>query len=82
MNSKNQKDNEYQNDWAKDIKSNYIHISEAESGLKGYYCLGCDKELIAAKGDRQAHHFRHYAKNIDKEKIECVVASRNYRYLT
>ncbi|SHI77589.1 hypothetical protein SAMN04488096_104208 [Mesonia phycicola] len=79
MISKNDKSNEYQNDWAKDTKGEYIHISNAQRGLEGYYCLGCDKEMIAAKGDLQAHHFRHYAKNIDKNKTECVVASRNYR---
>jgi hypothetical protein len=73
--------NEYQNDWAKDVKGEPIHILNANSGAKGYYCMGCDKEMQAVKfkNPKYQSYFRHHAKNIDKEKTECVVASRNYR---
>ncbi|MCM4166577.1 hypothetical protein KCTC52924_03517 [Arenibacter antarcticus] len=73
-------DNDYQNDWAfNDDFTKEIHISEAKSGLNGYYCLGCKKEMQAAKGLKRVHYYRHHAKNVDKGNTECVVASRNYR---
>ena len=69
------------NDWAKDIKGDPIHIKNAKSGLKGYYCLGCDKEMQAVKFKNPKHHsyFRHNAHNVDKDKTECVIASKIYR---
>ena len=73
---------DFQNDWAYNENFTYhIHISEAKSGLNGYYCLGCKKEMQAAKGLKRIHYFRHHAKNVDKDNTECVVASRNYREL-
>ena len=72
---------ELDNDWAKDIKGDEIHISVAKSGALGYYCLGCHKEMQAVK-KKNLHHksyFRHHVKDIDKSAIECVHASRNYR---
>ena len=73
-------DNDYQNDWAyNDDFTKEIHISEAKSGLNGYYCLGCKREMQAAKGTKRIHYYRHHAKNVDNNNIECVVASRNYR---
>jgi len=75
-------DNEFQNDWAFDEAFiHHIHISAAERGLNGYFCLGCKKEMQAVKGKKRVHYFRHHAKNVDKHNIECVVASRNYREL-
>lgn len=40
-----------------------IHISEAESGKKGYKCRACGKELVAFKQRKNPHHrsyFAHY----------------------
>lgn len=78
---KEHKKSEYQNDWAKDIKDEPIHINSANSGANGYYCLGCDKEMQAVKFKNQSYqsYFRHHAKNIDKEKTECVIASKIFR---
>ena len=69
------------NDWANDVKDNPIHISQAESGLKGYYCMGCNKEMQAVKMKNPNHqsYFRHHIKDIDTSKIECVHASKEYR---
>ena len=69
------------NDWANDIKDNPIHITQAESGLKGYYCMGCNKEMQAVKMKNPNHqsYFRHHIKDIDTSKIECVHASKEYR---
>ncbi|MFY8186341.1 MAG: hypothetical protein ACOVLC_00130 [Flavobacterium sp.] len=72
---------ELDNDWAKDIKGEEIHISAAKSGAQGYYCLGCDKEMQAVKKKNINHksYFRHHVVDVDKSTIECVHASRTYR---
>lgn len=74
-------DLETQNDWAKDITDDPIHISNAISGLNDYYCLGCEKEMQAVKFKNPAFqsYFRHHAHNINKDNVECVFSSRVYR---
>lgn len=78
---KTTKYNEQDNDWAKDIKDDPIHINVAESGAKGYYCMGCTKEMQAVKFKNPKHqsYFRHHVKNLDKNKVECIYSSREYR---
>lgn len=49
------------------------------SGRKGYFCMGCTKEMQAIKGPIKKHHFRHHVNNLDHSKTECVHASRVYR---
>lgn len=71
--------NEQDNDWAKNIAGEHLHISQAESGANNYFCLGCDKEMLAAKGNIKKHYFRHVVKDVDNPKVECVHASRVYR---
>jgi len=70
---------EQDNDWAKNLEGDYIHISQAKSGSNGYSCLGCDKEMLAAKGLIKKHYFRHVVKDADNSKKECVNSSREYR---
>jgi hypothetical protein len=72
---------EQDNDWANDVKGNPIHINTAESGAKGYYCMGCTKEMQAVKFKHPQHqsYFRHHVKDIDKSKVECVYSSKEYR---
>jgi hypothetical protein len=41
------KEKEYQNVYANTIDLEEIHISKAESGRRGYYCQGCNRELQA-----------------------------------
>lgn len=74
-----QKYSEEDNDWAKDLTGTIIHISQAKSGANGYDCLGCGKEMLAAKGLIKKHYFRHVVKDVDNSKVECVHASRMYR---
>lgn len=73
--------NKQDNDWAKNIEDDPIHISQAKSGAKGYYCMGCDKEMQAVKRKNLNYksYFRHHAKDVDTSKVECVHASRVYR---
>jgi hypothetical protein len=72
---------EYQNDWALDIKEKAVHITNAKSGAQGYYCMGCREEMqgVKFKNPKYQSYFRHHVSNIDTNKIECIVASRNYR---
>lgn len=79
MTSKENIYNELDNDWAFDIKEEPIHISRAESGAKGYYCMGCHKEMQAAKGLKNKHYFRHHVKDVNRSNVECVNASKEYR---
>ncbi len=79
MNSNYTYNTEQDNDWAKSLEGDYVHISQAQSGAQGYYCLGCDKETLAAKGLIRKHYFRHVVKDTDNSKKECVNSSREYR---
>ena len=51
------------NVYAHNIKGETIHISKAESGKKGYYCIGCTHEMQAKKGDFRTQHFSHDPKD-------------------
>ncbi len=80
--AKEKKEN-FKSDWAysKKHKKN-IHISEAESGLKGYRCLGCHSKMVAniqRKNPNWLSYFSHHASDVNKENIECVRASKTYR---
>lgn len=79
MNSNYPTNSEQDNDWAKNLEGDYVHISKAQSGANGYHCLGCDKEMLAAKGLIKKHYFRHVVKDADNSKKECVNSSREYR---
>ena len=71
---------DFQTDWAfSDDFTTHIHITEAKSGLNGYYCLGCKKQMQAVKGQIRTHYFRHHAKDVNRNNDECVVANRTYR---
>lgn len=77
------KEKQEESDWAHSEKyQKEIHISNAESGLKGYRCLGCGAQMIAniqRKDPTKKSYFRHHASNVIKEKPECIKASRVYR---
>ena len=80
--AKEKKEN-YKSDWAYSEKfGKNIHISDAESGLKGYRCLGCHSLMVAniqKKNPNWLSYFRHHASDVNKEKVECVRASKVYR---
>lgn len=73
----------FKSDWAYSEKlGKNIHISDAESGLKGYRCLGCHSLMVAniqKKNPNWLSYFRHHASDVNKEKVECVRASKVYR---
>lgn len=69
------------NDWAKLVTDKHLHISFAKSGLQGYYCIGCSKEIQAVKRKNPNHkdYYRQNAANVDKNTVECTFSSEDYR---
>ena len=63
MDEKKQEQEHNLHDYAHDIKGQRIHISQAESGRKGYFCTGCNREMQAKKGDIRMQHFAHDPKD-------------------
>ncbi|WP_026452384.1 hypothetical protein [Aequorivita capsosiphonis] len=77
-------DVESNNDWAKDVKGNHLYIDNAISGRKGYFCIGCDKEMEAVKKKKNLNHrsfFRHVPVDITKDETPCTFSNRQYREL-
>lgn len=78
-----EKKEDFKSDWAYSEKhQKEIHISQAESGLKGYRCLGCHAQMqgvIQKKDPSRLSFFRHHASNVTKEKPECIRANIEYR---
>lgn len=58
---------------AKDQYGNYVKIGDAMRGQK-YYCLHCGEKLIANKGTKNIHFYKHYNKD-KNEIIECELYS-------
>ncbi|UFH57512.1 hypothetical protein [Spirosoma sp. KNUC1025] len=58
-----------------------IHIDQAESGKKGYVCIGCGQEMIAynqGKFDRR-HYFGHDPKDVE-HRGQCTFSNETYRH--
>ena len=68
-----------QNDWALDINGKRIHISQAESGRKGYYCPACSQEMIASLSTIIRSHFKHDFRDVE-HKGECTFSNETYRH--
>lgn len=71
-----------QNEYAKNVKGEHIFILEAESGRKGYWCMGCDEEMEAVRRTKNIHHksyFRHCAKDVENER-KCTFSNQDYRH--
>jgi len=67
------------NVYAKNIKGEEKHISEVESGRKGYYCLGCDAQVDARKGEKISHYFAHAPVDVKIER-KCTYSDETYRH--
>lgn len=67
------------NVYAYNIKNIVKYISEVESGRKGYYCIGCGKEMQARKGDILMHHFSHDPKDV-QNLGKCSYSDETYRH--
>jgi len=72
---------EIQNVYAYNLKFEEIHISQAESGRKGYLCRGCQREMQAVKQTRPnlLSYFRH-DHNAIKGLPKCTYSDETYRH--
>ena len=72
---------ENQNVYALNTKDETIHISEAESGRKGYFCLGCGRDLQAVKQTKENRisYFRHDHNAVKGEGL-CTYSDETYRH--
>lgn len=73
---------EEQNEYAENIKGGTIYILDAESGKKGYFCIGCKSQMQAVKSKIRGRksYFRHDATDIKKNQRECTFSNQNYRH--
>lgn len=67
------------NTYAFDVESNRIHISQAESGRNGYFCMGCKVQMEARKGRIREHYFAHIPKEIGVTR-KCTYSDETYRH--
>lgn len=72
-----------QNEYAKNVKGEPIYILDAESGRKGYWCIGCEAEMEAVRRKKNLLHksyFRHIAKDVKKGEIPCTFSNQDFRH--
>lgn len=72
---------EINNVYAFNVKNEEIHISDAQSGRKGYYCLGCKREMQAVISIivGRISYFRHDAQSV-KGQPKCTYSDETYRH--
>lgn len=72
---------ELQNKYAYNGEHVPIFIDDADSGRKGYYCMGCGKEMQAVKSktEDRTSYFRHDATAV-KSKAKCIFSDESYRH--
>src|SRR5690625_1766743 len=59
---------------ARDQYGNYTKIEDAVTGGL-YYCLNCGERLIANKGNKNIHFYKHFNQKGSKKEIECELYS-------
>ncbi|MDG4717130.1 hypothetical protein [Winogradskyella marincola] len=75
-------DIEANNDWAKNVKGEHLFIDDAQSGRKGYFCIGCDKQMeavIRKKNPKHRSYFRHVPVDVEKDNTPCTFSNLQYR---
>lgn len=74
-------DKEEGNVYAYNVEENVIHISEADSGKKGYFCLGCRREMQAVKFKiaNYQSYFRHDPKGVEPNR-KCTYSDETHRH--
>ncbi|SNB23878.1 conserved hypothetical protein [Flavobacterium psychrophilum] len=72
-----------QNEYAKNVKGDPVFILDAESGRKGYWCMGCEAEMEAVRRKKNLLHksyFRHIVKDAKKGEIPCSFSNKDFRH--
>lgn len=69
------------NVYAYNVEEKVIHISEAGSGKKGYFCLGCRREMQAVKFkiENYQSYFRHDPKGVEPNR-KCTYSDETHRH--
>ncbi|XAZ82175.1 hypothetical protein A6C57_28010 (plasmid) [Fibrella sp. ES10-3-2-2] len=66
--------------YAKNIKGEEFHIAEVERGRKGYYCIGCDAEMVACQSELDiSWYFRHHVTDLTIDR-KCTFSNETYRH--
>lgn len=75
--SEHQSDNVY----AKDVNDDIVFIGDVERGRKGYFCLGCSREMQAVKPTKREirAYFRHHVES-GSNKGKCTYSDETYRH--
>lgn len=76
---KNNINDKEQNVFAKKVDDSIIHISDAESGRNGYFCLGCNGIMQAKKGEVMVHHFSHEPRDVTRIG-KCTYSDETFRH--
>lgn len=73
--------NDENNVYATNVKGEVLHISQAESGRKGYFCLGCKREMqaVISRKVNRISYFRHDPKAVKNQK-KCTYSDETYRH--
>lgn len=73
---------ELQNEYAFDVKWQPIYIDKAISGRKGYFCMGCKKEMEAVKAHiaNRRSYFRHIALDLPAGEKPCYYSDETFRH--
>lgn len=75
-------DTDLQTDRAKNVKGETIFIDNAESGRRGYFCVGCDKPMqanIQKKNPNHRSYFSHIPVDVSKGEEKCTYSNREHR---
>ena len=74
---------EEQNEFAENVKEEVIYILDAESGRKGYFCIGCKTQMqaVRTKIKGRKSYFRHDATDVKKNQRQCTFSNENYRHI-
>lgn len=70
-----------ENIYAKNVEGQEVFINDSESGRKGYFCIGCGKEMQAVrfKIAQYKSYFRHDYE-VSPHERKCVYSSETYRH--
>lgn len=73
---------EVKNEYAFDVKWQPIYIDKATSGRKGYFCMGCKKEMEAVKANiaNRRSYFRHIALDLPAGEKPCYYSDETFRH--
>jgi hypothetical protein len=80
--SEQDKNIEEQNEYAEKTEGDIVYILDAESGKKGYFCIGCKAQMQAVKSKIQGRksYFRHDPTDVKKGQRECTFSNQDYRH--